>query len=221
MAEWLTYSLGDFLLFSPATFYRLIELYNRAIWPAQILALALGVAILALPRRPGAGRATAALLAAAWLWVAWAFLHERYATINWAADCFAIAFALQALLLAWRGVARGHLEWAPARDPVTRTGLGLFLFALVVQPWLGAVLGGRGLWSVEIAGLAPDPTATATLGLLLATKGRVPWPLLPIPLLWCLVAAATLHAMGAPEAPVPLVVAVLAHGLALWRATRR
>ena len=57
MSEWWTYSLSDFLLFSPRTYYRLFELYNAAIWPAQMLALALGLAILALLRRPGRGRA--------------------------------------------------------------------------------------------------------------------------------------------------------------------
>jgi hypothetical protein len=31
MSEWWTYSLWDFLLFSPRTYYRLFELYNLAI----------------------------------------------------------------------------------------------------------------------------------------------------------------------------------------------
>ena len=35
MSEWWTYSLSDFLLFSPRTYYRLFELYNLAIWPTQ------------------------------------------------------------------------------------------------------------------------------------------------------------------------------------------
>ena len=48
MSEWWTYSLSDFLLFSPRTYYRLVELYNLAIWPAQLVALAIGAAILAV-----------------------------------------------------------------------------------------------------------------------------------------------------------------------------
>ena len=35
MPEWWTYSLSDFLMFSPRTYYRLFELHNAAIWPAQ------------------------------------------------------------------------------------------------------------------------------------------------------------------------------------------
>ena len=48
MSEWWTYSLSDFLLFSPRTYYRLFELYNREIWPAQMAALVLGAGIVAL-----------------------------------------------------------------------------------------------------------------------------------------------------------------------------
>ena len=48
MSEWWTYTLSDFLLFSPRTYYRLFEIYNAAIWPAQIVALGLGLAMPAL-----------------------------------------------------------------------------------------------------------------------------------------------------------------------------
>src|SRR5262245_33918588 len=74
MPEWWTYSLSDFLLFSPRIYYRLFELYNAAIWPLQILALMLGAAVfgLLLSGVIWRGRAIAAVLAACWLWVAWA-----------------------------------------------------------------------------------------------------------------------------------------------------
>ena len=89
MSEWWTYSLSDFLLFSPRIYYRLFELYNAAIWPLQILALALGAAIfgLLLSGVVWRGRAIATILAACWLWVAWGYLLQRYDTINWAASC--------------------------------------------------------------------------------------------------------------------------------------
>ena len=85
MSEWWTYTLSDFLLFSPRTYYRLFELYNADIWPAQIVTLALGGAALVLLRyrRAGQGRIVAAILAGCWLWVAWAFHWRHYATINY------------------------------------------------------------------------------------------------------------------------------------------
>src|SRR3712207_4733924 len=101
MPEWWTYSLSDFLLFSPRTYYRLFELYNAAVWPGKVLALAVGLAIAAMlwkPRR-WQGQVVAILLAASWLWIAWAYFLMRYATINWAAPYIATAFAGEALLL--------------------------------------------------------------------------------------------------------------------------
>ena len=69
MSEWWTYSLSDFLLFSPRTYYRLFEIYNVAVWPAQILALTLGAMIVALLRSGAAwrGRGAAAILTVCWL----------------------------------------------------------------------------------------------------------------------------------------------------------
>ena len=54
MGDWWSYTPSDFLLFSARTYYRLFELYNRAIWPAQILALLLGLVILWRLHRGGA-----------------------------------------------------------------------------------------------------------------------------------------------------------------------
>ena len=45
------------------------------------------------------GRAVAAMLAALWLFVAWAYLLQRYDPINFAARYYAVGFALQAALL--------------------------------------------------------------------------------------------------------------------------
>jgi hypothetical protein len=218
--EWLTYSLSDFLLFSPRTYYRLFELHNRAVWPGHALAAALGLAILGLLRREEAwrGRAVAAILAACWLWVAWAYLLERYGTINWAARHFAAGFAVQALLLAWAGPLRGRLAFRrPAEDAVGRAGLCLFVFALALQPLLGP-LAGRPWAQVELFGLTPDPTVAATLGLLALATGRTRWELLVVPLLWCAISGATAWAMGSPEALVMPAAGVAALALAGWRA---
>jgi hypothetical protein len=215
MSEWWTYSLSDFLLFSPRTYYRLFELYNAAIWPVQFLALALGVAILVLWRR-GAGRAIAAILAACWLWVAWAYLLSRYDTINWAARYFAVGFAVEAVLLVWIGVVRNRLLLRPHAG-MSRIGLGMFVFALAVQPLVGPLLG-RGWLQVEIFGIAPDPTVAATLGILAAAKPPQ-WTPLVIPLAWCAISGATLWTMQSPDALLMPAMAALATVFAAFGAS--
>src|SRR5205085_6121870 len=103
------YTLADLLLFSPRTYYRLLELYNSAVWPAHIVALAFGLEILLLLRRADAlsGRLVASLLTILWLFVAIVFHAGDYATINWGAIYFAVGFGLEALLLAYVGIVRG------------------------------------------------------------------------------------------------------------------
>ena len=191
MSEWWLYRPSDFLLFAPRTYYRLFELYNQDIWPLHIVALGAGVTILLLMRARAAwsGRVIAALLAACWLWVAWAFHWERYATINWAAGYFAVGFVLQALLLIWIGIARDRLKFDSNPGMRARIGVAILWFALIVQPLLGLLVGRQ--WSqLDVFGVAPDPTAVATVGLLLAAR-RVPWIGLPLPVLWCLIGGVT------------------------------
>lgn len=209
MSEWWTYRLQDFLMFEPRTYYRLFERVNQELWPAPLVLAAAGLALagLAWGRGPRAGRLVPGLLAGCWLWVAWAFHLRRYAEINLAAPWFAAGFALEALLLL--AVAAGWLgrqERVAARDPV-----GLVLAAVGVGVWpLVAPLRGRGWEATEWFGLAPDPTAVATLGLVLAV--RLPRPLLVIPVLWCGVSGLTLHAMEVPEWWLPPLLALLAVG---------
>jgi hypothetical protein len=218
MGDWLSYAPSDFLLFSARTYYRLFELYNRAIWPAQILALLIGLVILWRLHRTGArqGFVVAAILSVAWLWTAWGYLLEHYDTINWAARYFAVGFSIEALLLIWTGVVRRQLSFRLDRDWIGRTGLGLFLFALVGQPLIGPLVG-RDWKQAEIFGIAPDPTVLATLGILLTVDKRLPWGLTIIPLIWCALSGATLWTMGSPDAWLMPVAALGALGLATYR----
>lgn len=211
MSEWWTYGPRDLLLFSSRTYYRLFELYNLEWWPLHLGALALGVAVLALRRRggEGAGRALAVILAVGWLWVAWAFHWQRYASINLAAGYFVWACVLEALLLLWLGGVRGRFAAAPASRLQQRAGLGLFAFALLVYPMIGPLLG-RSWTQAEVFGMAPDPTALATLGILLCAGVRPVWWLFPIPVAWCLVSGATLWALASPDYPVVPLGALLA-----------
>lgn len=208
MSEWWSYRPSDFLLFSARTYHRLIELYNAETWPGHLLAaaLALGLAF-AIMKRPTlpVARASCAVLAAGWLWVAWAFHLQRYAAINWVASWFALAFAVEGLLLLLLGT---WLPWRRQRGWRETLGLALLLFALFIQPWLWVVLQGRPWREAELFGLAPDPTALGTLGLLLVLQlpqeartarllGILLWP---IPLLWCLVGAMTQWTLRAQSA---------------------
>lgn len=200
MSEWWSYGLRDLLMFSPQTYFRLFELYNVSVWPAQLLVLALGILALLTLFRPGdrAVRGTLVLLSVFWLAVAWGFFWRRYAQINLAAPYFAGLYVLQAVLLLGAAWKTGRPALAQATRLRFGSALVLYLFALCVYPLRG-VLAGRDWREAEIIALAPDPTALATLAVLLAWGGWRFWTLAPVPLLWCLASGATLWAMEAPD----------------------
>jgi len=206
VTQWWTYTLGDFLMFSPATYWRLVDNYNRDVWPVQLAGLVAGFAAfgLLLCRQASTARVQALLLAAAFLWVGWAFFWQRYATINWAANYFAFAFWVQAAMLV-------VLAWLPTRNAIGQTdstqkiGWVLALAGMVI-PSLACATGGKPANPLEVFavfgvfGIMPEPTALVCLGLLFARPVQAPpsfrWALTIIPLASLLVSAATLRAMA-------------------------
>ncbi len=189
METWLTYRPADLLMFSPETYLRLFERLNLEAWPAQVLlpVLAGGIVWLAHARRPWAHRLAALGLAAAWALVAWRFF-PLYAEINLAAPWLAIVFIAQSLLLLLTAAGNG-LRLEP-RGAGRWPGLLLLLWGLILHP-LAGILAGRGLAGAELFGLAPDPTAIATLGLVLMAAGPGRGRLAILPVTWCAVSAAT------------------------------
>jgi hypothetical protein len=164
----------------------------------------------------GVGRASAWVLVAfgvCWVWIAWAFHWQSYASLNWAVAYFAAAFALQGVLLVVSAVDLGirgdEKPAALVRDSLARAGYGLIAFAVIGMPLLGYLVGlwfgGRAWFGLELFGSAPDPTAVATLGLMAIVRPRLAWILVILPTLWCLTSAATLAVLGDPLWPLPLL----------------
>jgi hypothetical protein len=201
MPDWWTYSLSDFLLFSPRTYYRLLERHNQSVWPGQIVTIGLGLLILGLLRHPSPrqGRIICIVLGLLWALVAWVFLWTRYASINWAATYVVPAFLVEALLFLWLAASRAGWSFRIARTTAGISGATLFIVSLALYPAL-ALLAGRPWGQAEIFGIAPDPTVVGTLGLVLLAEGRSAWVLLFVPIAWCLMSGATLWALGSPEA---------------------
>lgn len=214
MSEWWTYSLSDFLLFAPRTYWRLFELYNAAVVPLQAVGLIMGAALLWVSLRPTRLRLRAALavLSLAWLWVGIAFLWRYYATINWAAPWLAGAFVVQATLLVVAGLV---LRSRADAESVAATSLHatlLVTFAVAIWPLVG-ILDGRSWIGWEVFGVAPDPTAIGTLGMLLLLPRGPRYVLAILPAAWCVVSAATLWTMGAWQTGALVVaLAAFAHG---------
>lgn len=210
---WGSYALSDFLMFSPASYFRRYELANADLWPLQLLLTVVAAALfwLMYRRQVFAGAWIGLLLAAVWVLVTVGFLHRHYAQINLAADWIALAFLWQALMLFVCGVYPSwrRLVFTPLPGRAWFSGMFLFVYALLVHPLIGLLMG-RSWRGVELFGIAPDATALATLGVLLTGLRAATWPLMVIPLAWCIISALTYLAMGQPYGAAPLVLAMTA-----------
>jgi len=88
------------------------------------------------------------------------------------------------------------------------------VLAVLLYPLLGSVFG-RDMAQAQTFGIAPDPTAVASLGLIeLVKAGRWILPLSIIPVSWCLFSGVTLMTLNAPEGWL------LFSALGVWLASR-
>ena len=209
------------LPFTREQFLAIFVVHNHALWPAQLAAALLGLAIVSALCRRGLDRTDRSLIAAglAVMWLATGIGYHalHFAPGNPAAGGFAVLFVVQAALLFVDGVLHARLAFEPAAAAPRWLGWGLVFYAAVVYPALGLAMGLH--WSeLPAFGLTPCPVALFTTGCLLLTTHDVPRRLLVIPLLWSLIGGSAAVLLGMPQDAV-----LAASGLALlilWRRRR-
>ncbi len=220
MNVWHTYRLEDFVPFTPDIYWRLLERINEAFWPLHVLAVAIGLTALLLALR-GNQRMALALLAPAWLTSGIIFHFTYYAELNWAAPWFAWGFIAQAaLLLALAFFAGSSRTQGPSKGLSTGIGATVAVVSLLAYPLIAATIG-PGLSHAETYGLYPDPTAIATLGvLLILLRGPSFWLASLIPFLWCVIGSLTLIAIDATGALIPAAAAAIITATSVGRSIR-
>ena len=215
--DWFSYRVADFVPFTAEVYFRLIERVGETFWPMHLLTVAMGLATLILVLR-GRGRIACLLLAVVWGWVGITFMMQRYAQLNWAGEYFGWGFLMQAALLAliaWIG--HGLTGSGRPRGVPGWTALALTVVGLVLYPFIAPLAGYDG-FQAETFGIHPDPTAVATLGIvLLALDGGWRWLAILIPVFWCLISALTLQVLDAPWAMLLHAIAVLAATTMIWK----
>lgn len=175
------------LPFTIQQFFDVFAAYNRAVWPMQwVLSIAAaGVVALGASAFRGKDRWIATLLALFWIWAALAYHVWHFARINPLAYAFAIAFMLEAGLLAWFGVAKGSVEFSFRLDRRGWIAASLVLYALIVYPAIGRAAGHQ--YPAAPTFGVPCPLTLFTIGVLFAARGNGARALLVIPVLWTLV----------------------------------
>lgn len=207
MEQWLGFSPQDVILFSEETYWRLFERHNTALWPLPVISQVAGAvafAAIVLGRR-WARIVSFLALALAWGLIAQTFLRGLYEPINWAIAYVVPLFWLQAVLLAVFG---RTLTFCTDRLQAT---IAVVLAVVALAYPAAALIAGRQLVQSEVLGVAPDPTAVATLAVLtLAKPGWCRLLLCLIPAAWQALSSATLLTMNASTGWIPLGALALA-----------
>lgn len=188
------------LPFTREQFVAVFAAYNGAVWPAQIVAGLLGLAMVVALLRPsqGSDRILAAGLAAMWMWTGIAYHWVFFAAINAAAPVFGALFALQGALFLALPAMRVRMSFGRAGGPLAWLGWAFVAYAAVAYPLLGLWLG-HTFAEMPMFGITPCPVTIATFGWLLLAAGPVPRWLLVIPLIWSVIGGSAAFLLGIPQ----------------------
>lgn len=188
------------LPFDTQQFMAVFAAYNPAIWPAQVVAFALGLAMVGalFLQHPLRERVILAGLAAMWAWNGFIYHLAYFALINPAAYGFAALFVLQAALLALHAFTPHGIRFDVRRRWQSIVALSLIVYAMLIYQVLG-VITGHGLMKGPLFGVAPCPTTIFTIGLLLLGDGRFVRRLAMIPVLWAVIGTSAAVLLGIPE----------------------
>ena len=204
------------LPFTVDDFFSVFAAYNRAIWPAQVVAYALGLVALAAAWKGGVwGRRVAAIvLGAFWLWNGAIYHFAFFAQINPAAYAFAALFLLHGLLcLCVAAVASDRWFPTPSTTGWRRSiALGLIVYAAVLYE-VFSYLQGHGWPHAPIFGVAPCPTTIFTIGILILLGHPQSIWLVAIPLVWAVIGSTAAVLLAVREDLALLVAAILAAAL--------
>jgi len=205
------------LPFTSDQFFGAFAQYNESIWPIQVVLNALAVTCLVLVFRPSlaASRVVSLILSLFWAWMAISYHFAFFTRINPAAWLFGVLFLAGSAAFAWFGVVKSRLGFQWARGVRAAAGVSLMVFALVVYPLVGYLVGHR-YPSAPTFGV-PCPTTMFTLGLLLLAAPPVPRWAFVVPLLWAAIGSSAAFLLGVIEDLALLVAGALGIAGALIR----
>jgi hypothetical protein len=186
------------LPFTVEQFFETFAAYNAFIWPAQValVVTALGAVYLAVRADAKLATIPPLLLAALWVWSGTIYHLAFFRRINPAAALFGGLFILQAALMV---VATSRDRLVLRFEPSKRgwTGALLILYAIVLYPLAGVLLGHR-YPSAPTFG-APCPLTIFTLGMLMWSAPKRGWYVFGIPLMWSAIGMSAALTLGVWE----------------------
>jgi hypothetical protein len=185
--------------FTREQFLGVFAQYNLAVFPLQVLFVLLGLAAvgLVMKKPKSADRIVTLILSFFCLWIGIVYHILFFSSINPAAWGFGLLFIAEAALLVWYGVLYRQVSFILRKDVFSTAGIAFILYALVLYPVLGTIVG-HGYPVLPTFGL-PCPTTIFMFGIFLMAAKKFPLPLLVVPLLWSFIGFFAALSLGITE----------------------
>lgn len=184
------------LPFSRDEFFDVFVAYNDAVWPMQIVLLALALTCAGIASGRTSSAAVGAILGVLWAWLGVAYHLAFFRTINPAAWGFGGMFLIAAGVFV-RAAITGRLRFRRPRGIEGALGATLVVYALAGYPLVGWLAGHR-FPAAPTFGL-PCPTTIFTLGMLILAERPRPRAVVAIPLLWSAIGSVAAFQLGVTE----------------------
>ena len=173
--------------FTIKEFLEVFKNYNQSVFPIQIIFYLLvfyGLYLL-FKNHKHKNIFLNSLIAFLWLWIGIVYQLIFFTTINKAAYAFGILFIIQGFMFAYFGAYKNLVSFKFSNSVSVITGIIFIVYALIIYPILGYLLGHQYPYSPTFG--LPCPTVIFTFGVLLFADNKIPVYLLIIPLLWSLI----------------------------------
>ncbi len=175
------------LPFTLEQFLAIFEKYNTAIWPIQAMLtlIAFYAVYTILTKKSTANRITVNVLGFLWLWTGIAYHEVFFSQINKAAYFFGLLFIIQSAAFYSLNRAAAFPKFSIKKDIYSITGLIFIVYALIVYPVFGVIMGH--IYPKAPTFGAPCPVVIYTFGVLLLATTKLSKLLFIIPALWAVI----------------------------------
>jgi len=174
--------------FNTEQFLGVFQVYNDAIWPAQLIGYIVAVmAMIAVSvKYSGASRLIAGTMGVFWIWTGTAYHIIFFSEINQAAYLFGAAYILNGLIYFYFGALKSNLQFRFDGRWISIVGYVFMTFAIIVYPVLGLFFG-HSYPRIPLFPLTPCPLTIFTFGVLLTAIRPVRWHIWIIPFVWSII----------------------------------
>lgn len=172
--------------FTTEQFFEVFEKYNSAVFPFQLIILALGFAsVFLIPwKKNFINSLIAGFLGLLWLWIGIVYHIAFFTGINKAAYAFGGLFIIQGIFF-FIELFRKKLEFSFTGQLRQYIGSFFILFGLILYPIISYLLEGSFVRTISLG--LPCPTTILTFGFLMLTNTKLSKYLLIIPTIWAII----------------------------------